>query len=248
MINFRNRIGFIAAFQDKIKADGKETEDRQMPIETYDCINPACRFRFSLKPTVENVRVRCPKCGSDTQRLRQSDELRIPDQSTYRGGPTFTVVLDNLRSALNAGAIFRTADAVQAERLILLGTTPTPLNAKVAKASLGAETAVKWEHFWDSAAAIDALKGDGYTLWALEGGENAENLFTAFGELRELEQSDKIALILGAEVSGVDPAILARCDRIFYLPMIGTKESLNVATAFGIAAYLIRYGKMTDGS
>lgn len=220
-----------------------------MTIKTYHCIQPACGFRFSLKTNGAPERVRCPKCGSDTETAGHSDALRIPDRAlNYQGGPTFTVILNNLRSALNVGAIFRTADAVQAERLVLLGTTPTPVNAKVAKASLGAEMTVPWEHAWDSAPAIDRLKDDGYTLWALEGGETAENLFEAFGELRRLKRTDKIALVLGAEVSGVDPAILACCDRIFYLPMIGMKESLNVATAFGIAAYLIRFGRMSDGS
>ncbi len=219
-----------------------------MPIETYVCIQPDCRFRFSLKAGPERPeRVRCPRCGSDTEPDGAVPDLRVPERAPYRGSPALTVVLDNLRSALNVGSIFRTADAVGAGELVLLGTTPTPLNPKIAKTALGAEKTVPWRHDWNSADAIARLKSEGCEIWALEGGETAENLFATFPGLSALEAGNKIALVLGGEVSGVDPIILAGCDRIFYLPMIGKKESLNVAAAFAVAAYLIRFGKMTHG-
>ena len=219
-----------------------------MPIETYVCIQPDCRFRFSLKAGPERPeRVRCPRCGSDTEPDDAVPDLRVPERAPNHGSPALTVVLDNLRSALNVGSIFRTADAVGAGELVLLGTTPTPLNPKIAKTALGAEKTVPWRHDWNSADAIARLKSEGCEIWALEGGETAENLFAAFPGLSALEAGNKIALVLGGEVSGVDPIILAGCDRIFYLPMIGKKESLNVAAAFAVAAYLIRFGKMTHG-
>ncbi len=218
-----------------------------MTLEARTCINPDCGFRFTLNPHSQK-RIRCPKCGSDTDLTSSVPELRIPDHSDYHGGPTMTVLLDNLRSALNVGAIFRSADAVAAERLILAGITPSPLNPKVAKSSLSAENTVPWVHVENARSAVDELKSNGYQIWALEGGERSENLFYEVNALSAMTADEKIALVLGAEVSGVDPGILSRSDRIFYLPMVGRKESLNVATAFGIAAYLIRYGKMTHES
>lgn len=218
-----------------------------MTLEARTCFNPDCGFRFTLKSHGQK-RVRCPKCGSDTDLTSAVPELRIPDHADYRGGPTLTVLLDNLRSALNVGAIFRTADAVAVERLILAGITPSPRNPKVAKSSLSAENSVPWIQVDRLEAVLDDLKADGYEIWALEGGERSENLFYEFDAIRAMKTEDKIVLVLGAEVSGVDPNVLARADRVFYLPMLGRKESLNVATAFGIAAYLIRYGKMTHES
>lgn len=154
------------------------------------------------------------------------------------------VVLDNVRSVHNVGSIFRTADAVGAEKIYCCGITPGPLDrfgairADFAKVALGAERSVSWEKSGDTTATIERLKSDGWQIFAVEQSKKSIPYYEAV----ERERPDpagtlKIALILGAEVDGVSPKILALVDSILEIPMRGQKESLNVAVAFGIVAY-----------
>jgi tRNA G18 (ribose-2'-O)-methylase SpoU len=145
--------------------------------------------------------------------------------------------LDNIRSTFNVGAMFRTADGAGVRCLRLAGMTPTPSNPRTAKTALGAEFKVPWSYFPNGLAAAQEMKARGLTLWALEGGEDTIPIFDA---VQTLSQAP-IGLVVGNEVSGVDPAILSICDRIVHIPMQGYKRSLNVSIAFGIAVYLIRY-------
>lgn len=227
-----------------------------MDHEIRQCINPDCALRFKRRLPDDRAepvaRCRCPKCGSDTRPVETFSAQRVPgtkqDFNAEANHVELIGVLDNLRSALNVGSIFRTADAAGVKELRLLGITPTPLNPKVCKSSLGAETSVPWTHDWQTEDALMQLKQDGYEIWALEGGENAVNLFgepsisPATHSLPN-EAKRKIALVAGSEVSGIDPLILAKADKTVFLPMLGTKESLNVAIAFGIAAYVIKFGQ-----
>jgi len=148
-------------------------------------------------------------------------------------------VLDNIRSVHNVGSIFRTADAVGVEKIILAGITPAPIdrfgmvNKQLAKVALGAEKSVAWEQV---SAALDALKllqQQGYYVIALEQDERAHSLF----ELQIQRGVAKFALVVGAEVDGIAPEVLDAVDEIVDIPMRGAKESLNVSVAFGIAAY-----------
>lgn len=150
------------------------------------------------------------------------------------------VLLHNIRSLHNVGSIFRTADAVGVEKLYLCGITPSPLDrfgvvrGDLAKVALGAETTVGWEQVGTTARCITLLKKQGYTIVALEqsaGSVPYDNLSPKTYNL------DKVALVLGAEVEGISPALLKKCDTIIEIPMRGKKESLNVAVSFGIAAY-----------
>jgi tRNA G18 (ribose-2'-O)-methylase SpoU len=142
-------------------------------------------------------------------------------------------LLDNIRSAWNVGAIFRTADCLGVDKLYLCGITPTPENDSVQKTSLGAESSVKWEYARNALLVAERLKAEGARLWALEQDERAVPLNA---ELRMITDEKKpLVLIIGNEVTGVDPALLDLCDKIVYIPMRGSKRSLNVEVAFGVA-------------
>lgn len=151
-------------------------------------------------------------------------------------------ILHNIRSQFNVGSIFRTSDAAGVEKLLLCGITPAPLdrfgrpNTKMLKVSLGAENSVAWESIKSTVALLKRLKKDGFTLIALELSPRAVDYAT----LRLTpEEAKKTAIILGGEVKGLSPAILAQADHIAQIPMRGTKESLNVAVAYGIMAYAL---------
>jgi tRNA G18 (ribose-2'-O)-methylase SpoU len=152
---------------------------------------------------------------------------------------TLTVILDNIRSAYNVGSIFRTADGLGVKKLYLCGITPTPkeMNA-LRKTALGAENTIPWEYHSDGLNVTKNIKDQGYHLIALE--RTANSLF--INDFRP-DPSDQriIALVLGNEKAGVDPGILALCDEVLALPMMGEKASLNVAVAFGAAAYWLSF-------
>lgn len=149
------------------------------------------------------------------------------------------VILDNLRSIYNTASIFRTADAVGVDQIILCGTTPTPLdkwgrtNNAFSKVSLGAESSVSWIYKPDILEAINELRSDKYTIVALEQSEDSVDLF-------QYTSPTKIAMVVGPERTGMDEKVLKNCDTILEIPMFGAKESLNVSVAFGIAAYVLR--------
>lgn len=151
-----------------------------------------------------------------------------------------TVVLDNLRSVYNVGSIFRTANAVGIEKIYLCGTTPTPLDKKgeqrkdFAKVALGAEDTVEWEYIESTIECVKKLKDQNYFIIVLEQDEKSV-------DYKEVNVSgiEKIAFVIGAEVVGISPDVLEQSDVIAEIPMLGTKESLNVTIAFGVAVYRI---------
>ncbi|HHX58401.1 MAG TPA: RNA methyltransferase [Candidatus Moranbacteria bacterium] len=146
----------------------------------------------------------------------------------------FFVIAHNIRSAYNVGSFFRTADALGVDRLILSGYTPTPDNhIKIAKTALGAERFVEWEQASQVGRVISRLKKDGFEVVALERRKNSINLT----EYRPVGQS--VALILGNEIEGISKHVLLKSDQVVAIPMLGRKESLNVAVAFGIAGFFI---------
>lgn len=149
-------------------------------------------------------------------------------------------ILDNIRSAQNVGGIFRTADGAGLQKLWLCGITPNPAdNAQIAKTALGAEQTVPWEHAPSTVALVEELKAQDVIILALEAAPGSTSLF-----YYTLPKADTpIALVVGSEPAGVDPAVLAQADTTLSLPMAGIKGSLNVAVAFGIAVYTLRFGK-----
>ena len=148
-------------------------------------------------------------------------------------------ILDNIRSAQNVGVIFRTGDGAGLKKLWLCGITSNPGdNAQIAKTALGAEKTVPWEHAPSAAALVEELKAQNVFILALEAVPGSTSLFSY-----TLPKADKtIALVVGSEPAGVDPAVLAQADAVLSLPMAGSKGSLNVAVAFGIAVYFLRFG------
>lgn len=140
------------------------------------------------------------------------------------------IILNDIRSTLNVGAMFRTADAILAEEIIVSGITATPEHPKVPKTALGAEKTVPWRYFENISDAISRVKKKKYKLVALEISEDAECFW-------EANLSDKVAILVGNEVAGIPADLLKKCDGVVKIPMLGEKESLNVATAFGVLAY-----------
>ena len=202
------------------------------------CGRKDCNFRF---PVIEKSGLggECPKCGTKTKFVDNPYEAHeVEIKKTASHGPEVEALLDNIRSVFNVGNMLRTADGAGIRHVHLCGITPTPNNPKLAKTALGAESSVAWTYHHDGLAAAAALRERGLRLWALEGGPRSESLFDAGVDL----QGPPIVLVLGSEISGVDPGILEHCERVLCLPMQGVKNTLNVAVAFGIAAYHLRFG------
>jgi len=141
------------------------------------------------------------------------------------------VVLDNVRSQHNIGSVFRTSDAFRVEAVYLCGITATPPNAEIHKTALGAEFSVKWKYFENTSDAVDDLKCKGYRIAAVEQAENSLSL----GDLAI--GKDKLAIIFGNEVKGVDQKIMDSCDFCIEIPQFGTKHSLNVSVSAGIVIW-----------
>lgn len=150
------------------------------------------------------------------------------------------VVLDNLRSVYNVGSIFRTANAVGIEKIILCGTTPTPLDKKglkrkdFAKVALGAEETIVWGYSEETVKTLTTLRQEGFYIVAFEQDEVSIDYKSV-----DIEGKEKVAFVIGPEVTGISREVLDLCDVIAEIPMLGTKESLNVTIAFGVGVYRI---------
>lgn len=154
------------------------------------------------------------------------------------------VILDNIRSVLNVGSIFRTADALGAEKVYLIGITPTPIDrfGKIRqdfhKTALGAEESVKWEKFETAEDLIKKLKKEGYTIIAVEQDERSTPYYKLPLKNFPLKST---ALVMGNELRGVSEEVIKKADVIIDIPMKGIKESLNVAVSFAIVAFHFFY-------
>ena len=143
-----------------------------------------------------------------------------------------TVVLDNVRSAQNVGAFFRTGDAFAVEKVLLCGITATPPSRDIHKSSLGAEFTVAWEYYNATTEAVTALKEQGYTVLAIEQVEGAAML-----DKLEIDTTKNYALVFGNEVLGVDQAVVDICDGAIEIPQAGTKHSINVSVCGGVVLW-----------
>ncbi len=142
------------------------------------------------------------------------------------------VIVQEVRSLYNLGAIFRTADALGVKKIYLWGEMATPISQpfRLAKTALGAEKIVNWEYRQKILPLLKKLRKDGFSIVALEEGVGAK-------DYRQWRPANKTVLILGNEVNGVAKEILSFCDQVVSLPMNGSKNSLNVAVAFGAIGY-----------
>jgi tRNA G18 (ribose-2'-O)-methylase SpoU len=199
------------------------------------CDNPTCGLRYPLvagHPFGE----RCPLCLASTHiALEHALERETVSPPGPDPAPVLEALLDNIRSAWNVGAIFRSADGLGVSKLYLGGITPTPETAGVAKTALGAELSLPWVAARNALTLAEELISSGVRLWALEQDARAVPVETEW-------QPDqrRVVLIVGNEVSGVDPALLDLCERIVFIPMQGRKRSLNVEVAFGVGVSALK--------
>lgn len=210
-----------------------------MPSSPYvfrECTRPTCQFRFPVEKANRHGRL-CPKCGAETVVIPAPESFTPSGSEIPWNGLVLDGLLDNIRSTFNVGSIFRSADGSGFHLLHLCGITPTPDHPKVGKTALGAEQALPWVYYNNSLHAAGQLKEQRACLWALEQTPRSISLF----DLSRDDLPPYLVLIAGNEIAGVDPGLLDLCDRHVWIPMQGQKESLNVAIAFSIAAYLIRY-------
>lgn len=193
----------------------------------------------------------CPDCKQPAS-LRPLEVLTAIDRlydkrlstTGLRGGghhiaaqpPAVSALAEDVRSLWNVGSIFRTSDAAGVGRLYLCGVTGCPPGKKIAKTSLGAEQAIAWEYHKSAVTVLRDLHNRGVQLIGLERCDSSSPLFQA---LAQKTISAPVCLIVGNEVMGLSAEALSLCSVVCHLPMRGTKESLNVAVAFGIAIYAI---------
>ena len=146
------------------------------------------------------------------------------------------VVLDDVRSLHNIGAVFRTSDAFLINRICLCGITATPPHPEMHKTALGAELTVGWKYFDTTQEAVDELHALGYTVLAVEQCEGSTML-----DKFQLEPGKKYAVVLGNEVKGVQQEVVNACDGCIEIPQYGTKHSLNVSVTAGIVLWEFAY-------
>lgn len=150
------------------------------------------------------------------------------------------VVLDNVRSQHNVGAVFRTADAMRIERVVLCGICCCPPNQEIHKTALGAEESVEWQYIKDTEEAVRALREEGYTVYSIEQAHDSVTLEEAAVKIqRGKGQGTKVAVVLGHEVFGVQQEVVDMCDACIEIPQYGTKHSMNVSVTAGIVMYRI---------
>jgi 23S rRNA (guanosine2251-2'-O)-methyltransferase len=152
-------------------------------------------------------------------------------------------VLENIRSAYNVGSVFRTADAFLLNAIYITGYTCIPPHKEIKKTALGAEETVDWKHFANATEAIKYLKEQGYKVYAVEQARNSLQLQnTVFGA------EDKMAVIFGNEVTGVEQDTILQCDGCIEIPQLGMKHSLNIATAAGVVLWEIVRSRISQTS
>ena len=142
------------------------------------------------------------------------------------------VVLDNIRSCNNVGSVFRTSDALLVSKICLCGITATPPDKEIHKTALGAENTVDWKYFETTEEAVKLLKMEGYRIIAIEQVEGS----IALNEYLP-EPGERLALIFGNEVKGVQQEVVNLCDQTIEIPQFGTKHSFNISVSAGIALW-----------
>jgi len=204
------------------------------------CGDDACRLRFPAEAGAAESGLVCPRCRGPVAVVAAGASPRPEARPPVAGATSIRLValLDNIRSIHNIGSMFRTADGAGLDHLHLAGISATPEHPRLAKAALGAHLTMPWTYHRNSLDAAARLRDEGFCLWALE--RTAEASLQP--SLYDAGPPDApLALVVGNERAGVDPGLLALCDGVFSLPMRGGKSSLNVAVAFGIAVYHLRF-------
>ncbi|MBL7731647.1 MAG: RNA methyltransferase [Chitinophagaceae bacterium] len=142
------------------------------------------------------------------------------------------LVLENIRSAYNVGSVFRTSDAFLVQAIYITGYSAKPPHKEIKKTALGAEETVEWKHFKSAAEAIAELRAMGFNVYAAEQAEGSFKLNAI-----DFDHSEKIAVVFGNEVTGVEQSTISLCDGCLEIPQLGMKHSLNIATAAGVVLW-----------
>ena len=172
------------------------------------------------------------------KKLKNKDLQRINIEEFKIAKKTpITIILDNVRSALNVGSVFRTSDAFLIENIILCGITATPPNKEIRKAALGSTDSVNWKYVENTADVVQKLIKEGYYVVAIEQVDKSTLL-------NKFELPTKpIAIIMGNEVNGVNQEVIDLCNEVVEIPQFGTKHSLNIAVTTGIVIWDL-WGKL----
>ena len=157
------------------------------------------------------------------------DRISVVDFKAAKKTPII-IVLDNIRSLNNIGSVFRTADAFLIEAVYLCGITAQPPHREIQKTALGATESVHWEYFTTTTEAINQLKTKGYKIAAIEQAENSIML-------NDFNPNEKLAVIFGNEVNGVEQEAINESDYVIEIPQQGTKHSLNISVSCGVVIW-----------
>ncbi len=167
------------------------------------------------------------------RKLRTNELARISAEEYKQTDKTpLVVVLDNIRSCNNIGSVFRTSDALLIEAVHLCGITATPPNKEIHKTALDAEKSVPWSYFEKTEDSVLQLKNAGYRVFAIEQVENSIMLPDF-----EVEKNDRLALVFGNEVKGVQQKVIDLCDGAIEIPQFGIKHSFNISVSAGIVLW-----------
>ncbi len=167
------------------------------------------------------------------RKLQNSELDRLsPEEFKANAKTPVIIVLDNVRSHLNVGSVFRTADAFLIEAIYLCGITGIPPHRDIQKTALGATETVAWRYFETTSAAINELRSKGYKIASIEQAENATMLNNV-----NYDGKEKLAIVFGNEVEGVEQAIVNASDLVIEIPQFGTKHSLNISVSVGIVIW-----------
>ena len=178
-------------------------------------------------------------CGMRKWSMDELGRMSVQAFKEAKKNP-LVVVLDNVRSMHNVGSVFRTSDAFRIEAICLCGYTPQPPHRDIQKTALGATETVNWVHYASTMEAITDLKTNGYKIFAVEQAEGSISL-------EKFESGEeKIAVVFGNEVEGVDTAVLAQADGCIEIPQLGMKHSLNISVAAGILLWKLTESKLAD--
>ena len=163
------------------------------------------------------------------EEFKQSDKMPV------------VVVLENIRSAYNVGSVFRTADAFLLEAIYICGYTAYPPHKEIKKTALGADETVRWKHFKNINEALEELKKEGYAVYAVEQAQNSLKLQEV-----NFKPDEKIAVVFGNEVTGVEQTTIGQCDGCIEIPQLGMKHSLNVSVAAGVVLWELVKNKLPN--
>jgi 23S rRNA (guanosine2251-2'-O)-methyltransferase len=171
----------------------------------------------------------------DNVKLKLDDLNRLtPDEFRKSSKMKVWLVCDHIRSGMNVGSVFRTADAFGVEKVVLIGYTPQPPNKEVLKTALGATETVNWVSYPDIAEFLQACHQENVAIIAIEQTQLSQPL-----QSLHLSSEKKYAVVMGNEVEGVSDEIIKNADLCIEIPQVGTKHSLNVSVCAGIVTWHI---------